>query len=410
MPLSFIKNINFGRLILLALVASVLFFMVTHPLRGEEFGVQSDEGYYYRYAAYIQEHGTSGFRDLINWYADNIEAKNHPAPLRVGYILSIVLGFNILGPDYRVIACLSCLFLLALLGINHHFLKKFFHPDIALTVTALLTTSPLLLGLSRRALGDIPVAFFWMLALWTMLELYLSGVTHRRITLLIVTLIAGLLFKESTIALIGAMSLMAVILQVSKQKKAWFLAFIGAVCSALLIHSLILILMLGGISGLIKGWEGVLSLHLNLSSQNPYALYYSSGPWFRYLLDLFILTPAMFLLAIGYLFYFFLKDEKKNTVILFWIIASISIYFFFDLPAHSKVIRMVAVLYVPMAIFTAHALEMIGKRQKVISIYTLATFLGIMNFASFWQIFYSTGLLDPISKNLLAIQGFLPPL
>ncbi len=403
---------RFGRFLLLGILGAVLFFIVLNPLSRSGFGVTSDEGYYYHYAVHIQENGGRGFNELTQWYARNIEAKNHPAPVRIGYITTCAFIFDHLGADYVWMGMLSIVFFLSFLALNFFYLRRHFGYDLALMTVVLLGTSPLLLGLSRRALVDGPVNFFWAVLLWAMFEVFVVGVSRWRLCLIVISLAVALLFKESSVLLAAVILVLGVISSLAYRRWNILMSVLFAVLAAILLYLGIMVLAFGGFQGVWEGWAGLLATHTSLSSNNPYALYYSSGPWFRYLLDFFLLSPVSFLLAAGFLFYFFV-GEKKDRSVSYWLGVFLLIYFLFDLPAHSKVVRMVSILELPLAFFTVKAVEIICSRRnwalKSISSYTWVALLAVLNFSFFLKIFYIPGLLDPISYHLLVIQGFIPP-
>src|SRR5262249_22653850 len=88
---------GFYRCVILLLLGSILVFLSFHPLSESQYGPRSDEGYYLRYASQVLHEGRPAFAELTQWYSSSAEARKHPAPVRVGYILLDAFLFHVDG-------------------------------------------------------------------------------------------------------------------------------------------------------------------------------------------------------------------------------------------------------------------------------------------------------------------------
>ena len=103
------------RIVLLFLIISSISFLIVNPLKQSQYGIQSDEGYYYSYTLFVQYQGVDAFRDLVKWYDSSLDSQQHPLPIRAGYLLLTAKLFDIFGPSYSVLgACSTVSFLLFL--------------------------------------------------------------------------------------------------------------------------------------------------------------------------------------------------------------------------------------------------------------------------------------------------------
>lgn len=394
----------------LIFLVGALLVLAFNPLKESGFGTSSDEGYYYRYAQKVSIEGRSGFSALISWYHDNTDAREHPAPVRVGYIGSLAVLFKVFGPSYTVIGLFSTLCFLLFVWLNLHAFRKHFTEKTAVLMTLLLTTSPLLLGLSRRALVDVPICLLWAMAFWSFLE-YVQTRAGKWLFMFGGSLSLGILFKESTVLLFPVFLLLTFFLKSWYKKdvdlKIILVVLLAAACGAFML----LWLILGNGQVLLKGMSAVISTHTQISALNPYAVYYSSGPWHRYLIDFFLLSPIIVLLSVGYVFFILVQGKaswQETALLLFFV----GVYVMFSLFPHSKVIRFVAILELTFSVFAVRGVEeLLGKStriSRIVSPETVICLLACVNMTTFGLIFYQYGLLDPITGNLAAILGFIP--
>jgi len=397
-----------SRIFIAVLIVFPVLFSCSHPIKSYQYGPVSDEGYYYQYASLVEHKGMPAFSRLIFWYSDHAEAREHPAPVRVGYILLIALLFKIFGPSFAVQGLISTASLILFLGLCFYYVRKYFDLDTALLTLLFLASSPLILGLSRRALVDSSVNFWWAACVWLLADVLFKPKSWSYIVFL-VALIMAILFKETSIILIPFFMLAASGLENKAEGVA------RARIWGILIWPVVILLPLyvwiyGGWGNVTRAVVAIFNTHLS-STASLYAIYFSSGPWFRYLLDFLLITPIVLLLFIGYTGYLCVQRTALDDLRMYFLSYFIYVYGVLSCLSHSKVVRFVVNLEMVMALFAVLMLREIFKsaNDKGRS-WLLYAAVGVFlyNWASFLNLFYGPVLLDPISRHLLVFRHFIP--
>jgi 4-amino-4-deoxy-L-arabinose transferase-like glycosyltransferase len=394
------------RLVIVALITWVLSWLCLNPLAENRFGPQSDEGYYYHYAQQVAQKGPQAFSELISWYSSNEEALNHPAPIRAGYILLIGTLFKVFGPSYHILGLCSTLSFMIFLGLCFYYIRKYFNLDTALLSVLLLSSSPLLLGLSRRALLDSPINLLWGAAAWVFLD-YLLDPKRLKYALLVMLLAVSLTVKEMSVILIPFFILSGLCLKPHGRSLS-IKELAGIALWPMVLVGLFYLWVLGGISSLMTAMDTILKVHL-APSTNPYAIYYSSGPWFRYILDFLLLNPIVTILFVGYAGYLLVQRSQLDLKRTYFLSFFIFIYSILSLLPHSKVVRFVVNLEMVMGLFAVLMLGEVFKSERQRKwLMVVALLIFVYNWVSFIEIFYEKSLLDPISYHLLVLRHFIP--
>ena len=399
------------RWVILTLVLGVVLFLCLNPLRESQFGPSSDEGYYYKYASLVVHQGHGAFNDLISWYASSNQARMHPAPIRVGYILLSAFLFKLFGVEnFGILGLISTLSFILFLYVCFYYVRKYFDLDTALLAVLFLASSPLMLGLSRRALVDSPVNLLWGLAVWLFLDVLIKPNRFSYVYFLII-LFAAITFKETSIILIPFFVMAGII---GRRKGATIKTFQiwGILICPLIFIFLFYGWVYGGLGPLRAAVIAIAKTHFSSHYPNPYAIYYCSGPWFKYVLDFLLLTPIVTLLFIGYAGYLCVHrmalDFKKTYFMLYFVY----VYGILSSLPHTKVGRFVVNLEMVMGLFAVLMLVEVSKRlddrkrQRWLVYSAVGIFL--YNCVSFVNLFYNVSLLDPISHHLLVLRHFIP--
>ncbi len=399
------------RCVILALIASIVVFLSLNPTARSCFGKNSDEGYYTRYVASVDEHGLSAFPRWIAWYASSEKARIHPAPVRAGYIILGAILFKLNGhPDVALLAFVSTISFFIFLFVCFHYVRKYFDLDTALLTVLFLASSPLMMGLSRRALIDSPANLLWALTLWLFLDVLLKP-TRYSYGCFLISLMASISFKESSLILVPFF-VMAGLLGRRNGADITMAQIAGIVIYPMLFIVLFWGMICGGMGGLLAAVMAIAKTHLSSHYQNSYAINYCSGPWFRYLLDFLLITPITTLLFIGYLGYFAIQRKALDFIRSYFLLYFIFTYTLLSSLAHSKVVRFVVNLEMVMALFAVLMLKEIFKgcdeRKMRIFLFYSALAIFMYNWSSFVELFYRPSLLDPITVYLLMARQFIP--
>ena len=366
---------------------------------------RGDELFYVRYATRVSADGLSQFTPLAREYASNPSSWVFPNPLRVLYILLTALGCRLAEAcSGATVAAVSLISGIALVLLTLVIAWRMFGERVALLSGLLATVSPLQLALSRRAWQDGVFSLTVLLALWAFWERGRSLGKGWDI-LLGCALLAALLTKESAVILLLAM-LGAVLFQ------HWWRgsgtvplnrSILAALLLPLPLAALILLALIPDPSLLIQVYRG----WLWATGAGAYAIAYSQGPWFRYLIDFLLLSPLTTLLAVGY--YFGPAVELKDR---FLGHSMLILFLLFSLLA-LKNVRYVSFLDIPMRILAVLTLTSLSRRPAIARVgergLVLAAFLlAAYDFSLFNVIFVGGGVYDPVTATLAKAERMIP--
>lgn len=393
-------------MLILFIFGSLLFTWNTLPTEDHhDQKKNSDEYFYLSYAKQISQTGLSGFKDLTTWYSQSEKNRYHPSPLRAGYILLAVLFINIFGPTFSALVILSFVSLALSCLIFYHYAKKNFPEHIALLFVFLMSASPLALGMSHVALSESLIYLLLGTSAWLFLD-FLQRPTRKTLVILTSVLFFSLLVKETTCLFILFILIFS---WLAKRKFSIKIAkkdlLILTIVPPLLTITFYLFLL--GLENFALGLHSIYLTHF-VDQANSYALYFSSGPWYRYLVDFMIISPVMTTIAIGYSFHLIVK-EKPDWKAIYFLIYSLVTFIPLSLLKHSKVVRFVVNLEMVIALFCAFAIvellkEDLNQKKSIKAALILIT-IFIFSYHQFLTIFLSPFLLDPISYNI----EFIPP-
>jgi hypothetical protein len=146
---------------------------------------------------------------------------------------------------------------------------------------------------------------------------------------------------------------------------------------------------------------------LSATGTGEYAIAYSQGPWFRYLIDFFLLSPFTALLAIGYFF-----TAGGQQVDRFLGRCTLLLFVVFSLMA-LKNVRYVSFLDIPMRILAVltlgslshhSAIAKFGERMLIVAVVLLAAY----DLYLFYTIFIHGAVYDPVTANLARAERLIP--
>lgn len=383
--------------ILVAAVAARWWFFDVSQFR-------ADEEVYIHYATRISAAGTSQFRALAVEYASDPYLWAFPNPLRVLYILVTAVACRVAGAcSGPTIAAVSFLSGIGLVLLTLIMAQRMVGDRVALLSGLLVAFSPLQLALSRRAWQDGLFSLFVLLALWAFWERSRSQRNGWDI-LLGGSLVAALLIKESALILL-------IILLAFLAGRKWLgnrdipraRSLLVALLLPLPLAACALLLLVPDLPLLIRvysGWQTGLRT-------GPYSITYSQGPWFRYVIDFFLLSPVTILLAISSYVRPGSEQEDRflgrSTLLLFVAFSLVPL----------KSVRYVSFLDIPIRILAVLTLismlrHPIGTALKgwgpVIAVLLLAAY----DLSLFHSVFISGGVYDPHTAALAKAERLIP--
>jgi 4-amino-4-deoxy-L-arabinose transferase-like glycosyltransferase len=198
---------------------------------------------------------------------------------------------------HRSLVFTSALFTTISLLLAAAFTYRLGGPAISLTVTALLAATMNQIQQAQHAMIDGFFATWALLALWSFWEILQQPTRRLWLAIYGISLAAMVLTKENSffaVVTLGALMVLNRWLRLGTVTPAlWVVSFIGP-----LVGFVVLIFLVGGLDVFI----GMQRLQLAKINTTEWAVNNGDGPWYRYLIDLTLVSPLVMLLAIGQAF------------------------------------------------------------------------------------------------------------
>jgi 4-amino-4-deoxy-L-arabinose transferase-like glycosyltransferase len=276
------------------LVAIIGIFLRVYPSASFK-GLGYDEGLYRGYVTDLINHGVTSYPDFAEHYVETQQklATVILPPTRFLYIFCAYLWHQVTGADALLsLHRVSCLFSVLLFFVAGAFAWRLAGPVWSLGVFALMSCAPTQIHMAQHALIDGFFAFWATLCLWLLWENLKRPNDPLRLSLLGVSLALMVLTKENAFfAYIGLLVLLGANrwLRFGTITRPLLLAAIAGPLAGLVI----LIFLCGSAETFVTTYRLVVSK----ASVLPYAIATGDGPWYRYLVDLLLASPLIFLLA-----------------------------------------------------------------------------------------------------------------
>ena len=259
-----------------------------------------DEGLYREYVNVLSKGGLTSYPDIVEGYI-NVQ-KDLPGsilpPLRFLYIFTAYLWHSVFGSEslaalHQVAAFFSILTLL----LATFFTWRMRGPMWAIAIAALMAVAPTQVHMSQHALVDGFFTFWATLALWLFWENLGAPQNWRWLVAYIVALALLVLTKENSffvwIALVALLITNRWLQFGNTTRELVIATFLGP-----LLGVIVLIFLAGGIDVFVHSYQ----LSVGKNFQLQYAILTGDGPWYRYLVDLMLVSPIVLILAIAALF------------------------------------------------------------------------------------------------------------
>ena len=260
-------------------------------------GIGYDENLYRGYVDDLTRYGLVSYPDFAERYLV-VQTRLPGAilpPTRFVYVYSGYLCHLVFDTDSLTsLRIASSIFSMLLLLLGCLFAWRLGGAVMGISVTALMAFAPTQIHMSQHALIDGVFAFWATLSLWLLWENLQRPDRLRWLTAYAFSLAVMVLTKENALfAYVALLTLLAA---------NYWLRF-GIVTRSLLGFSVLG--PLGGVVTLVFLCGGadtfyqVYRLLVSKASVLPYAIATGDGPWYRYLVDLLLMSPIIFLLACG---------------------------------------------------------------------------------------------------------------
>jgi 4-amino-4-deoxy-L-arabinose transferase-like glycosyltransferase len=361
-----------------------------------------DEELYRGYVNNLIASGLASYPDFAESYVDRqtkLPAAILP-PTRFLYIFSAYLWHQATGEEAIVaLHRVSCLFSILMLFAAGAFAWRLGGSRVALAVLFLMACAPTQIHMSQHALIDGFFAFWATLSLWFLWENLRQPNDPRWLILYTVSLALMVITKEN--AVFAYSGLLALIVA-----NRW-LRF-GTVARPLLLLTLVgpllglvvLIALCGSATTFITTYR----LLVAKASVLPYAIATGDGPWYRYLLELLLVSPLVFLLAWGAIF----RLKPANKEALFLIVFVSATYLIMCNVRYGMNLRYTNMWDMPLrylAVLCLCGLTQPFRRYQAIAIVVAVTLLGAFDLRQYHIFFVRYGLYELVTAGLLrAVQ------
>ena len=363
-----------------------------------------DETTYLTNARVLAGHFFSQFPKFASEYATNPERWDTPNPLRWGH-WALTSGLCSLpgGCSFRALAWLSTVGGIGALVFTWLLGREFLGQRPALIGVALSLVAPLQLHLGRRALQDELACAATLAVIWAYARALTTDpaqASWRRHALAVAIGTLALAEKETTV--LWGPALLA-LWAVRHRARGWQRRDL-----LLLLPPVLFVAGFFAVSESVTLFFADAKGNLGAVSQTSYITQYMSGPPYRYLLDLFILAPLVFLLGVAGAGVTALDtaDESRGArelvVVLaagtlVWAVTPKDVRYF---AAADSLLRLLAATFL-VRVWTH------GRRGMQIVAVLLAVNLAV-EFALFHRVFVEWGAYDPVTGDILQALDAIP--
>jgi 4-amino-4-deoxy-L-arabinose transferase-like glycosyltransferase len=271
-----------------------------HPQAGfKQIGF--DEGLYRQYVNALISNGIASYPDIVQGYID--VQKKLPGsilpPVRLLYIFTAYVWHSLFGCEaLDALHQVAAFFSVLTLFLSVVFAWRFTGTLVAaLGVGALMAFAPTQIHMSQHALVDGFFTFWALLCLWLFWENLRAPHNWRWVIALAIGLALLVLTKENSFFVWIALIVLLVVnrwLQFGTVTRELIVAMIVGP----LLGVVVLVFLAGGIEMLWQTYQ----LSVGKNFQLRYAILTGDGPWYRYIVDLILVSPVILILAIGSIF------------------------------------------------------------------------------------------------------------
>jgi len=259
-----------------------------------------DEILYRQYVNALAKKGITSYPDLVESYLATQNQLPYAIlpPVRFLYIFSGYVWHSVFGGEsLDALRSVAAFFSVLTLGLTVIFAWRLRGSTWALGIGALMAFAPTQIHMSQHALIDGVFTFWALLCLWLLWENLRAPRDWRWLVAYGLALALLVITKENSF-FVGVALLILLLanrwLQFGTVTRELLLATIAGP----LLGVVILVFLAGGLHNLIDTY----GLLVSKASQMPYAIQTGDGPWYRYLVDLLLVSPVILILALGAIF------------------------------------------------------------------------------------------------------------
>jgi 4-amino-4-deoxy-L-arabinose transferase-like glycosyltransferase len=343
---------------------------------------------------------------LAEGYIKNPEETISPNPLRTGHILSSAL-FLKFDDSIAALSLKSLMYFILLCLTSWWYIRKIWGEKTALIIVILISISPLLSHMAKRALIDIESLYFITLALFLFLD-YLKKPNNNRFYIFLAGLSLSCFFKETAFFLIP-FYICVLILYKFKKKEIPFSYFQLILFSIIpVIASFLFHFMFFQDVGLMID---IIQTNSNSFNGSNYNKIWGSGPWQQYITDFILLSPIVSITGLSYIAYslFDKKIRIENLTLLLLSIYYIVFYSFLDKNIRFLLLfELLLIFFAGFFILRIYNYYIKEELWKKAVFYVGILFLVFLGNNSFTHYFITYNIYDPIGYNIAYAAQIIP--
>ena len=269
---------------------------------------------------------------------------------------------------------------------------------LGLTVAALMAVAPLELVMAHRELVDGVFAFWALLSLWLLWENMQRPGRLGWLAAYAGSIAVMVLTKENaffaTVAMGGILGAAALAPRLNLGKAAW--STVAATFAGGVLGVAVLVCLAGSPRTLIETY----SLLVAKAEKMTFAYQSGGGPWFRYIIDLMLVSPSVLLPAIGGIFAL-RRDSRQGIFLLLFMVFSCAVMVNVR---NGMNVRYATMWDMPLCYLAAGPiLQMAGalRRAPVVAAVILLAVVGGVELHQYCVIFVQHDVGDPITQFLM---------
>ena len=275
-----------------------------------------DEQVYMKYVEDLADGGLGSLSTTVSEYIVEVQKAEfvYLPPFRLGYTVPAWWVQKLSGRSsydaLRLVSALgSCAFLLA----GFFFTRRWLPPRQALAVLALLACAPLQIHLAQYAFIDAVASVWAVVVLGCVWETLRSPTSKAWLAAAGVSFFALCLTKQEPAVFVGVFLFAAVIAApwLGWSARPWRLAVVLVVASGSAVA--VLALLSGGFGPMLQAF----GIYHERAQSLPYTILTGDGPWHRYLLEHLLISPLVFLFAVGFVFRSGVHPPRNAYLLLF---------------------------------------------------------------------------------------------
>lgn len=361
-------------------------------------GTGYDEALYRGYVDDLIREGTTHYPALAENYVE-VQQRMPAAilpPTRFVYIYAGYLWTQVTGTDaLTALHNVSCLFSILTMLLAGIFAGRLGGWKIGLGVLALMSCAPTQIHMAQHGLIDGVFAFWATLSLWLLWENLRQPNRPGWLTAYTLSLTFMVLTKENAMfAYLGLVALIAV--------NRWLR--IGTVTRPLLgltfIGPLLGVVTLVFLCGSAETFYLTYRLLVSKASVLPYAIATGDGPWYRYLLDLLLVSPLVFLLAWGALFRL-RRDDKASLYLVVFVAGTYAVMCNVQYGMNLRYTNMWDMPLRYLALLSIAGLANSFPQRKAIGVVVAVTLLCAFDLRQYYIFFVQNDLYELVTGGLL---------